>query len=48
LRGTTGFALAAPDALGEFSFQSVPAGDYELVVSAEHYELLIPGISLRP
>lgn len=41
-------ALAAADELGEFTFSDLPAGEYEIVVSAGQYEVVIPSLLLRP
>ena len=42
------FGLAAADELGEFTFADLPAGDYEIVVSAGQYEVVIPSLRLQP
>jgi hypothetical protein len=39
--------LAATDDLGEFVFEAIPTGEYELVVSAESFEVVIPSIPLQ-
>jgi hypothetical protein len=39
--------LAASDDLGEFAFEAIPVGDYELVISAAAFEVVIPFIPLR-
>ena len=41
-------ALAATDELGEFTFADVPAGEYDIVVSAGQYEVVIPSFRLHP
>jgi hypothetical protein len=35
-------AFAVTAELGEFVFEKIPAGEYELVVSSDQYEILIP------
>lgn len=42
LRATTEVALTATDELGEFSFPAIPAGDYELIISGDLFEVSIP------
>jgi hypothetical protein len=39
-------ALALSDELGEFSFPSVPGGEYELVLSTGRFEIIIPGVRI--
>jgi hypothetical protein len=39
--------LAAADELGEFTFADLPLGDYEMVVSAGEYEVVIPSLRLQ-
>jgi hypothetical protein len=41
-------ALGTTDELGEFTFSDLPAGEYDLVVSAGQYEVVIPSLLLRP
>ena len=48
LREAGEVALAAADELGEFSFADLPAGEYDMVVSAGQYEVVIPSLLLRP
>ena len=48
LRDARQVALAAADELGEFTFADLPAGEYEIVASAEHYEMVIPSLHLQP
>jgi hypothetical protein len=40
-------ALAEADDLGEFAFQAVPAGEYELVLSAPEVEIVVPSVLLQ-
>ena len=48
LRDAWEVALAATDELGEFTFADVPAGEYDIVVSAGQYEVVIPSLRLHP
>jgi hypothetical protein len=48
LRDAQEVALAATDELGEFTFSDLPAGEYQMVVSAGQYEVVIPSVLLRP
>ena len=48
LRDVWEVALAATDELGEFTFSDLPAGEYDMVVSAGQYEVVIPSLLLRP
>ncbi|MGH3146120.1 MAG: hypothetical protein ACRDTR_10010 [Rubrobacter sp.] len=48
LRGVEELGLAATDALGEFTFESIPPGEYQIFVSGEQVEILISAIELRP
>jgi hypothetical protein len=47
LRDAWEVSLAATDELGEFTFADLPAGEYEIVVSAGQYEVVIPSLHLR-
>jgi hypothetical protein len=47
LQNTSEVGLAASDDLGEFAFEAIPMGDYELVISAAAFEVVIPFIPLR-
>ena len=48
LRGGSEVGLAAADDLGEFAFEAVPAGEYDLIVSAGEFEVLISAIPVQP
>lgn len=48
LQDTSQIGLVATDELGEFVFEDVPAGEYEIVVSADQIEVVIPSVPLRP
>ena len=48
LRDAREVALAATDELGEFTFADLPAGEYDMVVSAGQYEVVIPSLLLQP
>jgi hypothetical protein len=47
LRDSREVDLAATDELGEFTFSELQAGEYQMVVSAEHYEMVIPSVPLQ-
>ena len=47
LRDAWEVALSATDELGEFTFSDLPAGEYDIVVSTEQYEVVIPSLHLR-
>jgi hypothetical protein len=47
LRDAWEVALAATDELGEFTFADLPAGEYDIVVSAGQYEVVLPSLHLR-
>ena len=47
LRDAGEVALAAADELGEFTFADIPAGEYDMVVSAGQYEVVIPSLHLQ-
>ncbi|GAB4424681.1 MAG: hypothetical protein Fur0044_22740 [Anaerolineae bacterium] len=46
LRGAVEIGLTTSDELGEFSFEAVPTGVYELILSAAEIEILIKPIEL--
>ena len=48
LRDAGEVALASTDELGEFTFSNLPAGEYDMVVSAGQYEVVITSLLLRP
>ena len=48
LRAAVEVALAATDELGEFTFADIPAGKYDMIVSAGQYEVVIPSLLLQP
>ncbi len=47
LHDTVEVSLATTDELGEFALGAVPAGEYELVVSAGQFEVVLPSVPLR-
>jgi hypothetical protein len=47
LRDAGEVALASTDDLGEFTFADLPAGEYDIVVSAGQYEVVIPSLRLQ-
>jgi hypothetical protein len=47
LRDAEEVALSATDELGEFTFSDLPAGEYDIVVSTEQYEVVIPSLHLQ-
>jgi hypothetical protein len=47
LREVQEIGLATADELGEFSFANLPAGEYDIVVSAGQYEVVIPSLRLQ-
>ena len=48
LRDEGEVALAAADELGEFTFADIPAGEYDMVLSAGQYEVVISSLRLQP
>ena len=48
LRDAQEIALAAADELGEFTFADLPTGEYDIVVSAGEYEVVISSLLLQP
>lgn len=47
LREVHEVGLTAADELGEFTFTDLPVGDYEMIVSAGEYEVVIPSLRLQ-
>jgi hypothetical protein len=47
LRDVREVGLAAADELGEFAFPNMPAGEYDMVVSTEEYEVMIHSLRLQ-
>ena len=47
LRDAEQVALSAIDELGEFIFSDLPAGEYDIVLSTEQYEVVIPSLHLQ-
>jgi len=47
LRDAEEVALSAIDELGEFTFSDLPAGEYDIVLSTEQYEVVIPSLHLQ-
>ena len=47
LSGADEVDIAATDELGEFAFEAVPPGEYQLIVSGEEVEILISPVELR-
>lgn len=48
LRDVQEVDLASADELGEFTFANLPVGDYEMVISAGQYEVVISSLRLQP
>ena len=48
LRDIQEIGMASADELGEFTFSNLPAGDYEMVVSAGQYEIVISSLRILP
>jgi hypothetical protein len=48
LRDAWEVALTSTDELGEFTLADLLAGEYDIVVSAGQYEVVIPSLFLRP
>ncbi|MBA3951791.1 MAG: carboxypeptidase regulatory-like domain-containing protein, partial [Rubrobacter sp.] len=46
-RGTEEVGTTATDELGEFAFESVPPGEYQILVSSEQVEILISPVELN-
>ena len=47
LSGAQEAGLASSDELGEFAFEGIPAGTYDLILSTDTFEVLIPSIQLQ-
>ncbi len=47
LSGTDEVGTTATDELGEFAFEGVPPGEYQILLSGERVEILISPVSLR-
>ncbi len=47
LRGTDEVATTTTDELGEFAFEKVPPGEYQILVSSEQVEILISPVELN-
>lgn len=47
LRGTTEVGLTSGDELGEFNFEAIPTGVYDLILSTDQIEILIAPIELK-
>lgn len=47
LTGTDELAVTTTDELGEFAFEKVPPGEYQILVSSEEVEILISPVELR-
>jgi hypothetical protein len=48
LSGATEVGITATDELGEFAFESIPPGAYQVLVSGERVEILISPVQLHP
>lgn len=48
LSGADEVDLSTTDELGEFAFEAVPSGAYQILVSGERVEILITSVELRP
>lgn len=47
LRNDAEVELTGADELGEFTFKGVPAGEYELIVTAEQFEIVLKPVHLQ-
>ncbi|MFQ5857615.1 MAG: hypothetical protein ACE5LU_18575 [Anaerolineae bacterium] len=47
LRGTTELGITTTDELGEFDFEAIPAGAYEMVLSTDQFEIVIATVELQ-
>lgn len=48
LSGATEVAITVTDELGEFAFQAVAPGEYQVLISGHRVEILISPVKLRP
>jgi hypothetical protein len=48
LSGVDEVSLTTSDELGEYSFESVPPGTYQILISSDRVEILISPVELRP
>lgn len=48
LSGATEVAITVTDELGEFAFQAVAPGEYQVLISGHRVEILISPVELRP
>jgi hypothetical protein len=48
LEGSSEVATTATNDLGEFTFEAVPSGAYEVLASSERIEIQIPHVQLQP
>jgi hypothetical protein len=48
LEGSSEVATTATNDLGEFTFEAVPSGAYEVLASSERIEIQIPHVELQP
>jgi hypothetical protein len=47
LRGETEFASTTADEVGDFAFETVPAGVYEMLLTTDRFEMLVSSLELR-
>jgi hypothetical protein len=48
LQGSEEVALTTTDDIGEFAFEALPVGEYELIISGDEVEIIIPSVILNP